>query len=53
MIHFENNDFEVAIASTPDEIKQLGVDGWVKYDETSLNGTQIHFYKKPKRFSNL
>jgi integrase len=53
MIHFENDDFEVATASTPEEVKQLGMAGWAKYDEMSLNGTQIHFYKKPKRFSNL
>jgi hypothetical protein len=27
--------------------------GWIKYDELNLNGTQMHFYKKPKRFSNV
>jgi len=53
MIHFENNDFEVATASKPEEIKQLGMAGWIKYDEMNLNGTQMHFYKKPKRFSNV
>jgi len=26
---------------------------WVKYDEMTFNGVQMHFYKKPKRFSNL
>jgi len=53
MIHFDDKDFEVATASTPEEVKQLGMAGWVKYDEIPLNGTQMHFYKKPKRFSNL
>ena len=53
MIHVDDKDFEVATASTLEEVKQLGMAGWVKYDEMTLNGTQIHFYKKPKRFSNL
>jgi integrase len=53
MIHFGDKDFEVATATTPEEVKQLGVSGWTKYDEMTFNGTQMHFYKKPKRFSNL
>jgi hypothetical protein len=53
MIHFENYDFEVATASKPEEIKQLGMARRVKYYKMSLNGTQIHFYNKPKKFSNL
>lgn len=53
MIHVDDKDFEVATASTLEEVKQLGMAGWVKYGEMTLNGTQIHFYKKPKRFSNL
>ena len=53
MIHFDDKDFEVATACTPEEVKQLGVAGWVKYDEMTLNGVQMYFYKKPKRFSNL
>jgi integrase len=53
MIHVDDKDFEVATASTLEEVKQLGMAGWVKYDEMTLNGTQMHFYKKPKRFSNL
>jgi hypothetical protein len=27
--------------------------GWVKYDEMTVNGITMYFYKKPKRFSNL
>jgi len=53
MIHFDDKDFEVATATTPEEVRQLGISGWVKYDEMTLNGVQMHFYKKPKRFSNL
>lgn len=53
LLNLEDNDFEVTSASTPEEIKQLGMAGWAKYDEMTLNGTQMHFYKKPKRFSNL
>ena len=26
---------------------------FVKYDDMIFNGTTMHFYKKPKRFSNL
>jgi len=37
MVHFENDDFEVATAITLEEIKQLGMVGWAKYDEMSLN----------------
>jgi len=53
MIHFDDKNFEVTTATTPDEIKQLGMAGWAKYDEMTLNGTQMHFYKKPKRYANL
>ena len=27
--------------------------GWAKYDEMMVNGTQMHFYRKPKRFGGL
>ena len=53
MLNLEDDDFEVTSATTPDEIKKLGMAGWIKYDEMHLNGTQMHFYKKPKRFSNV
>lgn len=52
MLNLEDDDFEVTSATT-DEIKKLGMASWIKYDEMNLNGTQIHFYKKPKRFSNV
>ena len=53
MIHFSDKDFEVATATTPEEVKQLGMSGWIKYGEMAFNGTTMYFYKKPKRFSNL
>ena len=52
MINFKDDQFETTTVTTPEEIKALGSAGWVKYDEMAVNGTQIHFYKKPKRFSN-
>jgi hypothetical protein len=33
MIHFDDKDFEVATATTIEEIKRLGMAGWTKYDE--------------------
>jgi len=52
MLNLEDDDeFEVTSATTIDEIKKLGTAGWTKYDELTVNGEQVHFYKKPKRFS--
>jgi len=48
-IQFKNEDFEIATATTPGEIKQLGQVVFVKFDE--MQG--IHFYRKPKRFGSL
>jgi integrase len=43
-IRLRDEDFEIATATTSEEIKQLGQSGFVKYDE--MRG--IHFYRKPK-----
>lgn len=48
-VTFKDDDYEVATASTDEEIKQLGTAGFVKYDE--MKG--IHFYRKPKKFRDL
>ena len=48
-IQFKDEDFEIATATTEEEIKQLGSNGFQKYDE--MNG--IHFYRKPKKFGGL
>jgi hypothetical protein len=53
MLNLEDDDFEVTSATTSEEIKKPGMASWAKYDEMNLNGTQMHFYKKPKRFSNV
>jgi len=52
-IEFKEEDFEETVATTPEEVRQLGKAGWVKYDEMMANGTQMHFYRKPKRFGGL
>ena len=51
MIDFKEDEFEIATATSPEEIKKLGQAGWTKYDEITISGEQMHFYKKPKRFS--
>ena len=53
MIDFKNDDFEETTATTPEEVRALGKAGWVKYDEMTFNGIQMHFYRKPKRFGGL
>jgi integrase len=52
MIHFKDDQYETTTATTIEEISKLGVAGWNKYDEITINGMQVHFYRKPKRFSN-
>ncbi len=52
-IEFREEDFDETVATTPEEIRQLGKAGWAKYDETTFDGTQMHFYRKPKRFGGL
>jgi hypothetical protein len=49
MIHFENNDFEVATASTVDEAKQVISAG---YDYVAEK-CGIMLFRRPKRFSNM
>jgi integrase len=48
-LKFKDEDFEIATATTEEEIKQLGSTGFAKYDE--MNG--IHFYRRPKKFGGL
>jgi hypothetical protein len=52
-IEFREEDFEESVAITPEEIRQLEKAGWTKYDYIAVNGTQMHFYRKPKRFGGL
>jgi integrase len=52
-IKFNEEDYEETVATTLEEIRQLDKAGWQKYDEMTVNGTQMHFYRKPKRFGGL
>jgi len=52
-IEFKEEDYEETTATTPEEIRQLGKADWAKYDEMTINGMQMHFYRKPKRFGGL
>jgi integrase/ribosomal protein L37AE/L43A len=52
-IEFKDEDFDTTVATTPEEIQQLGKAGWIKYDEMTINGVQMHFYRKPKRFGGF
>jgi hypothetical protein len=48
-----NQDFDVATASTDEEIKNLGAAGYQKYDERMISGTTISYYWRPKRFGSV
>jgi integrase len=52
-IEFKDEDYEETVATSPEEIRALGKAGWIKYDEMSVSGVQMHFYRKPKRFGSL
>jgi integrase len=47
MLQFKDDDYEVATATTVEEIRQLAQIGYQKFDE--VNG--IHVYRKPKKFT--
>jgi hypothetical protein len=48
-----NQDFEVVTATTDEEIKKYGESGYQKYDERTVGGTHISYYRRPKRFGSL
>jgi integrase len=50
-INFKDDEFEVATATTDEEIKKLGAMGFVKYDERKIGETVISYYRRPKRFA--
>ena len=52
-INFKEEDYDETVATTPEEVRQLGKAGWTKYDEMTIGGAQMHFYRKPKRFGGL
>ena len=47
LVSFKDDEFDVATATTIEEVKQLAAVGFEKFDE--LQG--IHIYRRPKRFS--
>jgi integrase len=48
-----NQDFEVVTATTDEEIKKCGEAGYQKFDERTIGGTHISYYRRPKRFGSL
>jgi len=52
-INFKEKDYETTSAITPEEILSLGKAGWQKYDEVTVAGVQLHFYRKAKRFGGF
>ncbi len=48
---FEPKEYEETTATTIEEIRNLGKGGWTKYDEATFNQVQVHFYRRPKRFT--
>ncbi len=52
-IQHKEQDYEVTSVTTPEEILALGKAGSTKYDEITLAGTAIHFFRRPKRFGEL
>ncbi len=49
--NFGTSEFEIATATTDEEIKKIGASGFTKYDERRIGDTVISYYRRPKRFS--
>jgi len=49
--NFQDNEFEIATATTDKEIKKIGAVGYAKFDERKIGDTVISYYRRPKRFS--
>lgn len=47
MIHFKDDEFDVATATTVEEVKELASGGFEKVDE--IQG--FHVFRRPKRYS--
>ncbi len=48
-VHFKEDDYEIATATTKEEIIELGKAGFVKYEENNV----FYFYRKLKKFRSL
>jgi hypothetical protein len=51
--YIQHSDFDATVATSPEEILQLGKEGWTKYDETIFGGIRMHFYRRSKRFTGV
>jgi len=47
MINFKDDEFDVATATTVEEVKQLATESFEKFDEIN----NIHIFRRPKRFN--
>jgi hypothetical protein len=45
-------DFDIAAATTDEEIRNLGASGYEKYDERTVGATHISYYRRPKMFGS-
>lgn len=52
-LNFKDEDYETATATTAEEILEMEKADWIKYDEITVNGVQMHFYRRPKRFGKV
>jgi len=50
MINFKDDEFDVATATSDEDIKKLGAAGFQKYDERKMGEICISYYRRPKRF---
>jgi len=51
--NFKDDEFEIATATTDEEIKKIGGAGFTKYDERRIGDTVISYYRRPKRFCSV
>jgi len=51
MVSIKEHEFEVATATTDEEIRKLGIAGFQKYDERKLGEMCISYCRRPKRFA--
>lgn len=51
MINIKDDEFEVAMATTDEEIRKLGVAGFQKHDGRRIGEMCISYYRRSKRFS--
>ncbi|HTY76038.1 MAG TPA: plastocyanin/azurin family copper-binding protein [Candidatus Nanoarchaeia archaeon] len=43
-------DYEERVVTSAEDIRALGRAGWEKYDQITVDGVQMHFYRRPKQF---